>query len=445
MTPEIRQRMGEAAIAAARAVQYVGAGTVEFVVESLDAARANGGSAGSAASDAPGIGAFYFMEMNTRMQVEHPVTEAITGLDLVEWQLRAASGERLPLIQPDLQINGHAIEARICAETPDAQFLPATGALDVYELPPHASFARAPNAVRIDSGVRQGDRISPYYDSMVAKLIVHGSARDEALARMDAALSAVHIVGLSNNVQFLRRVVNSNSFRNAHLDTGLIPREAVVLFDQEPLGLAWVAAAAVSHVVTTETAELATDGTSGWVDPWAQRDSWHSHSSSVRRIAVEFHGVEHQIALERLRGGGAQLRVDAQAHALHWERAADSADALVVTLDGQRAVFAVYRQGDALHVFGDRGASSITLIDPLAHAGDVQEAGGRLTAPMPGKVVSFSVEAGDQVVRGQPLAVMEAMKMEHTIAAPADGTVGELLFAPGEQVPEGAALLRLVL
>jgi 3-methylcrotonyl-CoA carboxylase alpha subunit len=384
------------------------------------------------------------MEMNTRLQVEHPVTEAITALDLVEWQLRVAIGERLPLLQSDLQINGHAIEARICAETPDAQFLPATGALDVYELPPMATFARAPNAVRVDSGVRQGDRIRPYYDSMLAKLIVHGGTRDEALARMDAALAAVHIVGLSNNVQFLRRVVNSNSFRKARLDTGLIPREAAVLFDQEPLGLAWVAAAAVSYVVATDAKELAAIGSSGWVDPWSQRDSWHSHGSSVRKFAMQFHGVEHQIALEHLRGGGAQLRIDAQSHYLHWERAEERADALVLTLDGQRAIFAVYRHCEAVHVFGDRGASFITLVDPLAHVGEVQEGGGRLTAPMPGKVVSFSVRAGDHVVKGQPLAVIDAMKMEHTIAAPADGMVGELLFAPGEQVPEGAELLRLV-
>ncbi len=442
MTSEIRQRMGEAAIAAARAVQYVGAGTVEFVVESLDPA---GGDEGTAGGDASGIGAFYFMEMNTRLQVEHPVTEAITGLDLVEWQLRVASGERLPLLQPDVQIHGHAIEARICAEAPDAQFLPATGALHVYELPPHSSFARAPDAVRVDSGVRQGDRISPYYDSMVAKLIVHGSTRAQALARLDAALAATHIVGLSNNVQFLRRVANSESFRSAHLDTGLIPREAAVLFDREPLGLAWAAAAAACHAVASEASELEARTAGGWVDPWAQRDSWHSHGASVRRFSMQFHGVDHMVELERDRNGAAQLRIDAQARSLQWDRTADQAHALVITLDGQRDVFAVYRQGDALHVFGERGASSVTLVDPLAHAGNVQETAGRLTAPMPGKVVSFSVKAGDRVTKGQALAVMEAMKMEHTISAPADGVVSELMFAPGEQVIEGAELLRLEL
>ena len=186
MTQAMRQQMGEAAVAAARAVNYVGAGTVEFIVEQ----RADGSMN------------FFFMEMNTRLQVEHPVTEAITGLDLVEWQLRVASGQKLPLAQEQLAICGHAIEARICAESPDNNFLPATGTLHVYQKPVCANFERG--AVRIDDGVREGDTISPYYDSMVAKLIVHGQTREEALARLDQALAQTHIVGLSTNVQFLR-------------------------------------------------------------------------------------------------------------------------------------------------------------------------------------------------------------------------------------------------
>src|SRR5688572_498003 len=220
MTEAMRRQMGEAAVAAAKAVNYVGAGTVEFIVEQ----RADGSMN------------FFFMEMNTRLQVEHPVTEAITGLDLVEWQLRVASGEKLPLAQDQLRITGHAIEARICAETPDNNFLPATGSLHVYKKPVHTAFERG--QVRVDDGVREGDAISPYYDSMVAKLIVHGATRAEALARLDDALAQTRIVGLSTNVQFLRYVVRSPSFAKANLDTALIQREEAVLFKQEPVGLA---------------------------------------------------------------------------------------------------------------------------------------------------------------------------------------------------------------
>lgn len=240
MTPELRARMGEAAVAAARAVNYVGAGTVEFIVEQP------GGY------DAPEQMKFYFMEMNTRLQVEHPVTEAITGLDLVEWQLRVASGESLPLKQEDLRIHGHAIEARICAENPDNNFLPATGALNVYALPECVTFERG--AIRVDSGVRQGDAISPFYDSMVAKLIVHGDTREQALARLDEALAQTHIVGLATNVQFLRRVARTDAFAQAKLDTALIPREQAVLFHQEPVGLPLAAAAAVAQTLLKERA-----------------------------------------------------------------------------------------------------------------------------------------------------------------------------------------------
>src|SRR3990167_7371912 len=236
MTPEMRAQMGLAAVAAARAVNYVGAGTVEFIVE-----QRNDGSMN-----------FFFMEMNTRLQVEHPVTEAITGQDLVEWQLRVASGEPLPLQQDELRIHGHAIEARICAENPDNNFLPATGTLHVYGLPPHVTFELAPHSVRVDSGVREGDTISPFYDSMVAKLIVHGATREEALARLDAALAQTHIVGLATNVQFLRHVTTGASFAQANLDTALIPREAAALFNQDKLGLPLAAAALVAHTLQAE-------------------------------------------------------------------------------------------------------------------------------------------------------------------------------------------------
>ena len=430
MTPALRAQMGAAAVAAAKAVNYVGAGTVEFIVEQP------GGY------EHPEQMTFYFMEMNTRLQVEHPVTEAITGLDLVEWQLRVASGEPLPLEQDQLRLHGHAIEARICAENPDNQFLPATGTLQVYRKPAHVSFERADDdgpvaGVRFDDGVREGDAISPFYDSMVAKLIVHGDTRAQALARLDAALAQTQIVGLATNVQFLRHVVNSDAFAQARLDTALIERERAVLFDQEPIGLALAAAAAVADTVRAEQ-QLETH------DPFSRRDGWRPFGLTTRRFGLVFHGEAEQVLLTYGHDGAATLEVGAVSAPLHW-RVEDAA--FVVTLGEQTLRTQVHWHDDGTtrtaHVFAPQGATQIEVVDALAHAGDTHEAGGRLSAPMPGKVVSFFVRVGDKVQAGQALAVMEAMKMEHTIAAPGDGEVAELLFAPGDQVAEGDELLRL--
>jgi 3-methylcrotonyl-CoA carboxylase alpha subunit len=425
MTPEMRAQMGLAAVAAARAVNYVGAGTVEFIVEQKP----------------DGSMTFFFMEMNTRLQVEHPVTEAITGQDLVEWQLRVASGEPLPLQQDELRIHGHAIEARICAENPDNNFLPATGTLHVYGLPTCTTFERADNAVRVDSGVREGDTISPYYDSMVAKLIVHGATREQALARMDTALAQTHIVGLATNVQFLRHVTTSPSFAKAQLDTALIPREAAVLFKQEKVGLQMATAAMVADMLVSEQTLAAKTNVNGWIDPWAQRDGWRSHGASNRQFMLEFHGEPHTALFTRLHDGGLQLSIDGNTAALRYTPVAGGA--IDVRYGDLRSTVHLYKKGEVAHVFSAQGATQIVAIDALAHAGEVHAEVGRLTAPMPGKVVSFSVKAGEAVKKGQPLAVMEAMKMEHTIAAPADGRVAELLYAPGDQVADGAELLRM--
>jgi 3-methylcrotonyl-CoA carboxylase alpha subunit len=417
----LRKQMGDAAVAAARAVNYVGAGTVEFIVEQR---------AGAAMS-------FFFMEMNTRLQVEHPVTEAITGLDLVEWQLRVASGEPLPLQQDQLRIHGHAIEARICAENPDNNFLPATGRLLVYRKPECTSFERSDTASailpRIDDGVREGDVISPFYDSMIAKLIVHGDTRGQALARLDEALAQTHIVGLATNVQFLRQVVRSPSFAKADLDTALITREQAVLFKQEPIGLPLAAAAAVAQALLQEKA---LEG----ADPFSRRDGWRSHGVAMRPFAFEFHGEAARAELTYLHDGALTLTIGNVSGALAFASNGNSID---IHFAGQRLRASVYTHGESDHVFSQRGATQILAIDLLAHAGEGEVEGGRLTAPMPGKVISFGVKAGDKVSKGQVLAVMEAMKMEHTIAAPADGVVAELLYAPGDQVAEGAELLRI--
>jgi 3-methylcrotonyl-CoA carboxylase alpha subunit len=423
MTPELRAQMGAAAVAAAKAVNYVGAGTVEFIVEQPE---------GYAHPEAM---RFYFMEMNTRLQVEHPVTEAITGLDLVEWQLRVAGGEPLPLKQEDLRIHGHAIEARICAETPDNNFLPATGTLTVYRKPACASFERG--TVRVDDGVREGDTISPFYDSMVAKLIVHGATREEALSRLDAALAETRIVGLSTNVQFLRHVVTSRAFAQAELDTALIPREAAALFHQDKVGLPLAVAAAVAQ---TLVAERAVEG----ADPFSRRDGWRPHGITVRRFDFEYQGEALLAHLSYLHDGALQLAVGEVNAVLDFVALpADTGTRMDLRFNGQRQTVQTWQVDENVHVFCALGATQIVEIDALAHAGEAAAEGGRLTAPMPGKVVSFAVKAGDTVTKGQALAVMEAMKMEHTIAAPADGTVAELLYAPGDQVNEGAELLKL--
>ena len=371
------------------------------------------------------------MEMNTRLQVEHPVTEAITGLDLVEWQLLVASGAKLPLAQDQLRIEGHAIEARICAETPDNNFLPATGTLRVYQKPDSVSFERG--MVRVDDGVRQGDVISPFYDSMVAKLIVHGKTREEALARLDAALAQTHIVGLSTNVQFLRYIVRSPSFATANLDTALIPREASLLFNQEPVGLPMAVASAVAHTLLQEKA---LEGH----DPFSRRDGWRSHGVMRRVFEFEFHGAPVSAALTYLHDGALLLTAGESSGPLVFKPSAQGID---VQFAGRRHTAKLYVNGGVSHVFYAHGATQIIAIDVLAHAGDSHAESGRLTAPMPGKVVSFAIKAGDKVTKGQALAVMEAMKMEHTIAAPADGVVVELLYAPGDQVAEGAELLKI--
>ena len=416
MSEARRREMGAAAVAAAKAVGYVGAGTVEFIAEPTP----------------EGDLRFFFMEMNTRLQVEHPVTEAITGLDLVEWQVRVASGEPLPLKQDELRIHGHAIEARICAENPDANFLPATGTLDVYRTPPCTSFERG--EVRVDAGVREGDAISPHYDSMVAKLIVWGADRAQALARLDVALAQTHIVGLHTNVAFLRRVVASRSFAQADLDTALIERERSALFGTPPLALEVAAAGVVAHALAHERAGED-------ADPWSRRDAWRLHGAAVRRFDLEVDGAHHVATLSRTHDGEQWLALGGQ----QWPFAASTRGGTLhdVTLERRRWPLSVYAVGERVSVFAPEGAATLHEIDPIAHAADGAGEAGRLTAPMPGKVIALLARIGEPVKKGQALAVMEAMKMEHTITAPCDGTVAELLYAVGDQVLEGEELLRL--
>ena len=420
MTEERRRAMGEAAVAAAKAVGYVGAGTVEFIANQ--------------------DGSFYFMEMNTRLQVEHPVTEMITGLDLVEWQLRIASGEPLPKKQEELTIRGHALEARIYAENPEKGFLPSIGTLRHLHTPQAVAFecgkgtiADTPATIRIDSGVRESDAISPFYDPMIAKLIVWGHDRKEALGHMAQALSEYQIVGLATNVAFLKRLVESKPFASADLDTGLIERHHDALFPPaQPLSIQ-VLALAVALLLTSEHSTGAAAN-----DPWASTSGWRMNGTLSRQLDFTDETKPYPVTVDYRELG---WTVRQGGHTVMMTLVERNGQQLVIKLDGATVRGTVVRDGETFHVF--TGGAHVTLHynDPLAHAGEVEMEGGRLTAPMPGKIVAVLMGKGKTVEKGTPLLIMEAMKMEHTIAAPANGTVEELLYAVGDQVAEGAQLL----
>ena len=427
MTEERRRAMGEAAVAAARAVGYVGAGTVEFIAEP--------------------DGRFYFMEMNTRLQVEHPVTEMITGHDLVEWQLRVAAGQPLPARQEDLRINGHAIEARIYAENPEKGFLPSIGTLAYLGLPPHTAFANAD--IRVDGGVRTGDTITPFYDPMIAKLIVHGADRDQARARMLQALAQTQAVGVQTNVAFLSRLMQDSAFAAADLDTGLIERQrATLLPEPQAASAATLALASAAVLVRQGLAQPgAQTAAKGPSDPWDARDGWRLGNQYQRHLQWVDNGETRRVTVAR-QGGAWTLDAGSGPQPFLWRSHASAnpnlAYGLRVTLAGHEYAGTVVLHADRAHVFGEGGVHVLELYDPLAHAQDTQgEHGGGLTAPMPGKIISISVKAGDTVEKGQPLLVMEAMKMEHTISAPANGRVEEVFYGVGDQVTEGAELVSI--
>ena len=418
MTQERRSAMGDAAVAAARAVNYVGAGTVEFIVEPS--------------------GRFYFMEMNTRLQVEHPVTEMITGLDLVEWQLRVANGEALPLTQEQLVRNGHSIEARIYAENPDKNFLPSVGTLAYFALPPHTAFANA--EIRVDGGVRMGDTISPFYDPMIAKLIVWGKDRDQARARMVQALAQTKVVGVHTNVAFLTRLMTDTAFATGDLDTGLIERQRSTLLPPAAPARPEALALAVAALLGCEAPSPSGN------DPWAQTDGWRVDGVYRRELLWAEQEVVHRCVLQR-QGAVQVLEIEGECYPFKQrkcETTVAGAFEFELTLGAALVLGTVGLRGERYEVFSSGKMSSLIRQNPLAQAGGGQvELAGGLTAPMPGKVIAVHVSPGDKVKRGQALLVMEAMKMEHTIAAPTDSVVKALLYAVGDQVSEGAALITL--
>ncbi|WP_251477804.1 acetyl/propionyl/methylcrotonyl-CoA carboxylase subunit alpha [Stenotrophomonas lactitubi] len=409
MSADRRAAMGKAAVDAARAVGYVGAGTVEFI----------------AGPD----GDFYFMEMNTRLQVEHPVTEFITGTDLVEWQLRVAAGQPLPKRQDELTIHGHALEARLYAEDADRGFLPSTGTLRRLRLP-------TPSAnVRVDTGVEEGDSITPYYDPMIAKLIVWDVDRDAALRRMSQALADCQVVGVTTNAGFLRRLLHTDSFANAKLDTALIEREqAALAVTGDGEQALWELAAIAAVASTPAAAADVRDPHS----PWQAQDGWRLGAPAARVVPLQQGERAHTLKVW-VTADGWRVQCDDAAPKQVVGRA--DGHTLSVQLDARRWRLQLQRDGDQLYLFGDDGQRRFTLHDPVGESEQASADAGSLLAPMPGRIVATLVAAGTQVKRGTPLVVLEAMKMEHTLQAPADGTVKGYRAKAGDQVGDGAVLV----
>jgi len=417
MTQEMRAAMGAAAVQAAKAIGYSGAGTVEFIVDSSQGLSPD---------------RFYFMEMNTRLQVEHPVTEMITGLDLVEWQLRVASGEALPLDQDALSIDGWSFEARLYAENAEKGFLPATGRLDHLTLPE--------TLARVDSGVRQGDDITPFYDPMIAKIITHGPNRETALKRMDAALARTVVVGTTTNVAFLGSLCRHEGFARGEVDTGLIERALPELNA--------VARPSDRHVAIAALASLGLDQPANDTsDPFSTLGPW-SHWLPAKRVVHLVHGDAIQVlAVNRLSDQRWSIE-DYPAKTgsfgpviLDLQTAPDGT--MTIDHDGTVSAVRVIRHQSELVIVDRDGVFTFTLPDLTGEDQEDSGASDRVIAPMPGIVKQVQVRAGQSVDSGEGLIIMEAMKMEITLAAPRNGVIAEVLATDGEQVSDGDLLLRL--
>ncbi|MFJ3483113.1 acetyl-CoA carboxylase biotin carboxylase subunit [Pseudomonas sp. NPDC090202] len=397
LTPALRRAMGEAAVRAAQAIGYVGAGTVEFLLDTR--------------------GEFFFMEMNTRLQVEHPVTEAITGLDLVAWQLRVAQGELLPLTQDQVPLNGHAIEVRLYAEDPTNDFLPATGTLEIYRE------SSAGPGRRVDSGVTEGDEVSPFYDPMLGKLIAWGEDREQARLRLLAMLDEFAIGGLRSNLAFLRRIIVHPAFARAELDTGFIPRyQQDLLPAAEPLPTVFWQTAAEAWRQSTPLRIRDDDAQSPWSAASGLRlglpDETDLHLSCAGETAkVTLNGRSDTVVLE--------------------------GDQLSMEQDGVRQQTLAIRRGETLYLRWNGELHALKAVDPIAEADAGPGHHGGLSAPMNGSIVRVLVNVGDAVEPGTPLVVLEAMKMEHSIRANRAATVAALYCSEGEMVSEGAVLVEL--
>jgi len=381
-----RAELQKAAVAAARAVDYRGAGTIEFVSSE---------------------GKFYFIEMNTRLQVEHVVTEMITGLDLVEWQIRVAAGEKLPLAQQAIRQRGHAIELRLYAEDPARDYLPSAGTLSLLRFP------RGSEELRIETGYRQGDRVSPYYDALIAKLIAWGESRDIALRRLRAALAQTRVAGITTNRELLQRILAHPDFATHAGDTGFIARHHDALLPHE---MPQPALAAAALNIVSEQPRAALDAHS----PWAERDFWRLGGAASQSFRFRAGDETHNVTI----AGDGSIAVDGA----QIEPASDAS---------------VLRLGSEFWVVLADATARLTYLDPLVPGETSGAVSGKIVAPMPGKISAVLVQPGATVQRGQTLMVIEAMKMEHAITAPSDGVVDTIGFAPGALVEEGVELLKL--
>lgn len=414
--PALRARMGDAALAATRAIGYVGAGTVEFLLDE--------------------DGSFYFMEMNTRLQVEHPVTEMITGQDLVEWQLEVAAGQALPCAQEDLSIGGHAIEVRLYAEDPDRDFLPSTGLLRHLRTPSQSAH------LRLDAGVVQGDEVSMHYDPMIGKLIVWDRDRTAALRRLRQALAECQVVGVITNLTFLERLAAHPAFAEADLDTGFIERHRPQLLPEPGSAPEQALALAALYVLLCRYGEarLAAAASGDPHSPWHQTGGWRLNCDNHHPLL--FVDGEAQVPVTvHYRPDGYLLELPSRRLLVRGD--IDGDGNLLADLDGRRIKATVVRHGSDLTVMTHGYSHSLVLQDPYALEGEQDSDKGSLTAPMPGKIIAIMAEAGARVERGAPLVILEAMKMEHTITAPMDGTVAQLNFGIGALVTEGEELLAL--
>ncbi|MCY7294183.1 acetyl/propionyl/methylcrotonyl-CoA carboxylase subunit alpha [Alteromonas sp. a30] len=423
MTESLRQQMGEAALKAAKAIDYVGAGTVEFLLDS--------------------DGSFYFMEMNTRLQVEHPVTELISGQDLVEWQLRVANGEPLPKQQSELRINGHAFEARVYAEDPNNEFLPATGNLTYLQPPLENRY------VRVDTGVLQGDDVSVYYDPMIAKLIVWDESRDKALARLTKALSEYRIKGLVNNIPFLYNLAKSAPFQNAELDTSFIEKHNDILFVEHSANVEQFVPMMAVVLLMQKQADLRASNQRVIADkdpysPWATTDAWRANETHQQHVALDVGGDVHEVEVEQKEANNHTQEhsfvVHYNGHTSHIS-VKRQGDVFNFNANGHRQAITIAQDDTGFSLYASKVALHFAEHKPDLGLTDEDHGAAGFTAPMNGTVVKLLADVGDTVEKGQALMIMEAMKMEHVLNAPATGKVTEFFYQEGDLVDGGAELL----
>ncbi len=411
MTPELRTAIGDIAVRAARAIGYVGAGTIEFIADTSRGLRPD---------------AIYFMEMNTRLQVEHPITEAVTGQDLVEWQLRVAAGEPLPLQQTQVQLDGHAFEARVYAEDPARGFLPAVGTL--YRLLLPAAQAR------VDAGVRQGDAIQPFYDPLIAKIITHGPTREAALTKLAAALEACQIAGTVTNVPFLLALAKHADFQQGDVDTGLIERDLPMLTARAAPSREVIAVAAIAALGLTRARSDA--------DPWSTLAGWR-HWSTPRQFAYLEHDGQHLDVRVSGHGKNTYEITTSDGPIVLSILDADAAGSMRFEMGDRILTATAVEHGTHLTVLFAGRTFAFTLPDRLAAEEEDDAVSDRVMSPMPGLIKLVTAKAGASVTKGQPLIVIEAMKMEYTMTAPRDGRIAEVAVSAGDNVRSGALLLAL--